>query len=53
MANDQYQIKQLDSYSVFLPPAGYSATPEALEVIVPELLRRGYEFVTVSNLLGF
>lgn len=30
-----------------------SATPEALEVIVPELLRRGYEFVTVSNLLGF
>ena len=29
MANDQYQIKQLDSYSVFLPPAGYCDTPES------------------------
>jgi len=30
-----------------------SKTPEALEVLLPELLRRGYEFVTVSRLLGF
>ena len=30
MANDQYQIKQLDSYSVFLPPVGYCDTPESL-----------------------
>lgn len=29
-----------------------SATPEALEVILPELIRRGYELVTVSQLLG-
>ena len=29
-----------------------SKTPEALEQIVPELLSRGYEFVTVSQLLG-
>ena len=32
---------------------GYnSKTPEALETIIPELLSRGYEFVTVSELLG-
>ena len=32
---------------------GYnSKTPEALEKIIPELLSRGYEFVTVSELLG-
>ncbi|MBQ8310051.1 MAG: polysaccharide deacetylase family protein [Clostridia bacterium] len=30
-----------------------SKTPEALEILLPELLRRGYEFVTVSQLLGF
>ena len=30
-----------------------SKTPEALEALLPELLRRGYEFVTVSQLLGF
>lgn len=29
-----------------------SKTPEALEVLLPELLRRGYEPVTVSDLLG-
>lgn len=29
-----------------------SQTPEALELILPELLNRGYEFVTVSDLLG-
>jgi peptidoglycan/xylan/chitin deacetylase (PgdA/CDA1 family) len=29
-----------------------SATPEALEAMLPELIRRGYEFVTVSQLLG-
>ena len=32
---------------------GYnSKTPEALEKIIPELLSQGYEFVTVSELLG-
>ena len=32
---------------------GYnSKTPEALETIIPELLSLGYEFVTVSELLG-
>ena len=32
---------------------GYnSKTPEALEQIIPELLSQGYEFVTVSQLLG-
>ncbi|MBE6590271.1 MAG: hypothetical protein E7643_08835 [Ruminococcaceae bacterium] len=29
-----------------------SKTPEALEILLPELLRRGYEPVTVSQLLG-
>ena len=29
-----------------------SKTPEALEVLIPELLRRGYELVTVSDLMG-
>ena len=29
-----------------------SKTPEALEILLPELLRRGYEPVTVSELLG-
>ena len=33
---------------------GYnSKTPEALEQIIPALLADGYEFVTVSALLGF
>ncbi len=32
---------------------GYnSKTPEALEKIIPELISQGYEFVTVSELLG-
>lgn len=32
---------------------GYnSKTPEALEKIIPQLLSQGYEFVTVSSLLG-
>ncbi len=30
---------------------GYSPTCEALEMFIPELLRRGYEFVTVSELI--
>ncbi|MBQ7336373.1 MAG: hypothetical protein IJW92_07875 [Clostridia bacterium] len=29
-----------------------SKTPEALEILLPELLARGYEPVTVSRLLG-
>lgn len=29
-----------------------SPTPEALELIIPELLSRGYKFVTVSELIG-
>ena len=29
MANDQYRIKQLDKYRVFLPPAGYGNSPDA------------------------
>lgn len=29
-----------------------SPTPEALKLMIPELLRRGYKFVTVSELLG-
>lgn len=29
-----------------------SKTPEALEILLPELLKRGYEPVTVSHLLG-
>lgn len=29
-----------------------SRTPEALERVIPALLKRGYEFVTVSELLG-
>lgn len=31
--------------------SGDSPTPEALEIIIPELLERGFEFVTVSKLL--
>ena len=30
----------------------HSKTPEALDVIIPALLSQGYEFVTVSELLG-
>lgn len=30
----------------------HSKTPEALEIIIPKLLSQGYEFVTVSALLG-
>ena len=30
----------------------HSKTPEALDVIIPALLSQGYEFVTVSQLLG-
>lgn len=30
-----------------------SPTPEALRIILPELLRRGYSFVTVSELMSF
>ena len=30
---------------------GKSPTPEALEIIIPKLLERGFEFVTVSELL--
>ena len=30
----------------------HSKTPEALDVIIPALLAQGYEFVTVSELLG-
>ena len=29
-----------------------SKTPEALEIILPALIEKGYEFVTVSNMLG-
>ncbi len=32
--------------------AGKSNTPDALEVLLPELLSRGYEFVTVEELIG-
>ncbi len=32
--------------------SGESPTPAALRMIVPELLKRGYEFVTVSELIG-
>lgn len=32
--------------------SGESPTPQALEQIIPVLLERGYEFVTVSELLG-
>jgi len=32
--------------------SGESPTPAALRIIIPELLRRGYEFVTVSELIG-
>ncbi|MBR5308137.1 MAG: polysaccharide deacetylase family protein [Clostridia bacterium] len=31
---------------------GKSPTPEALKIIIPELLGRGYEFVTVSELVN-
>ena len=32
---------------------GYnSATPETLEILLPKLIERGFEFVTVSQLLG-
>ena len=31
--------------------AGSSHTVEALEIIIPEILSRGYEFVTVSELI--
>lgn len=31
--------------------SGGSPTPGALEILIPELLRRGFEFVTVSELL--
>jgi len=31
---------------------GVSPTPEALKVIIPELLSKGYEFVTVSELVN-
>ena len=29
-----------------------SPTPDALEIMIPELLKKGYRFVTVSELLG-
>ncbi|MBE6613776.1 MAG: polysaccharide deacetylase family protein [Ruminococcaceae bacterium] len=32
--------------------SGHSPTPEALRRILPELIARGYQFVTVSELLG-
>jgi Predicted xylanase/chitin deacetylase len=32
--------------------AGISPTPQALEIIIPELLKRGYNFVTVSELIS-
>ena len=31
--------------------SGKSPTPEALEAIIPMLLERGFEFVTISELL--
>ena len=31
--------------------SGKSPTPDALKIIIPELLERGFEFVTVSDLL--
>lgn len=35
----------------FVP--GSTQTVEALKVILPELQKRGYEFVTVSGLLSY
>ena len=32
--------------------SGESPTPAALRMIIPELLNRGYEFVTVSELIS-
>ena len=32
--------------------SGKSPTPEALKIIIPKLLERGFEFVTISELIG-
>ena len=32
--------------------SGKSPTPDALRIIIPELIRQGYTFVTVSELIG-